>query len=88
LRRRRNEPCRADRRCPLPGDLEGTQQSGIPFDLKIASLGKDGQIIEYVRNIATAILEKDPSLENEQNVILKSEMKRIFSRSQTWSKIS
>jgi ATP-dependent DNA helicase RecG len=71
-----------------PGDLEGTQQSGIPFDLKIASLGKDGQIIEYVRTIASTILEKDPTLSNEQNNILKSEMKRLFSTSQTWSKIS
>jgi ATP-dependent DNA helicase RecG len=71
-----------------PGDLEGTQQSGIPFDLKIANLAKDGQIIEYVRNIASAILEKDPALENSQNAILKSEMKRIFGRNQTWSQIS
>ncbi len=39
-----------------PGDIEGTLQSGIPFDLKIANLGKDGQIIEYVRNIAEGIL--------------------------------
>jgi ATP-dependent DNA helicase RecG len=71
-----------------PGDLEGTQQSGIPFDLKIASLGKDGQIIEYVRNIATGILEKDPSLELDQNLILKIELKRLFSQKQSWSNIS
>jgi ATP-dependent DNA helicase RecG len=71
-----------------PGDLEGTQQSGIPFDLKIANLGKDGQIIEYVRHIAENILEKDPSLESGQNSILKSELKRQFSKSQSWSNIS
>ena len=71
-----------------PGDLEGTQQSGIPFDLKIANLGKDGQIIEYVRNIATEILEKDPGLSHENNLILRSEMNRLFSRRQTWSSIS
>jgi ATP-dependent DNA helicase RecG len=71
-----------------PGDLEGTQQSGVPFDLKIANLGKDGQIIEYVRHIAENILEKDPSLESGQNSILKSELKRQFSKSQSWSNIS
>jgi ATP-dependent DNA helicase RecG len=71
-----------------PGDLEGTQQSGIPFDLKIASLGKDGQIIEYVRNIATGILEKDPMLADDQNLVLKYEMKRLFSQQHSWSNIS
>ena len=71
-----------------PGDLEGTQQSGIPFDLKIANLGKDGQIIEYVRNIATEILSLDPELEAEQNSILKRELKSLFGKSQVWSNIS
>jgi ATP-dependent DNA helicase RecG len=71
-----------------PGDLEGTQQSGIPFDLKIADLGKDGQIIEYVRGIANDILEKDPLLESIQNLILRTELKRIFSKKHSWSNIS
>jgi len=71
-----------------PGDIEGTQQSGIPFDLKIANLGRDGQIIEYVRNIADEILQKDPLLENNQNHILRSELKRLFSQQQSWSNIS
>jgi ATP-dependent DNA helicase RecG len=71
-----------------PGDLEGTQQSGIPFDLKIANLGRDGQIIEYVRNITTGILEKDPELSHDNNQILRSEMGRLFSRRQSWSNIS
>lgn len=71
-----------------PGDIEGTQQSGIPFDLKIANLGKDGQIIEYVRNIANEILLNDPTLENSQNTILGIEMKRLFRKQQSWSSIS
>ncbi|MBA4321749.1 MAG: ATP-dependent DNA helicase RecG [Odoribacter sp.] len=71
-----------------PGDLEGTQQSGIPFDLKIANLGKDGQIIEYVRNIAAEILSSDPQLETEQNAILKKELTTLFGRSKIWSSIS
>lgn len=70
-----------------PGDIEGTMQSGIPFDLKIANLGKDGQIIEYVRNIAEGILSRDPLLEDNGNIILRSELKRIFSVSQSWSNI-
>ena len=71
-----------------PGDIEGTLQSGIPFDLKIANLGKDGQIIEYVRNIAEDILLKDPLLEENRNLVLKTEMNRLFSVRQSWSNIS
>ncbi|MCX6334627.1 MAG: ATP-dependent DNA helicase RecG, partial [Bacteroidia bacterium] len=66
-----------------PGDIEGTQQSGIPFDLKISSLSKDGQLIEYVRNIAEDILSKDPLLEKNENAILVAELKRIFSKRQS-----
>ena len=71
-----------------PGDIEGTLQSGIPFDLKIADLGKDGQLIEYVRHIAEEILYNDPLLENNPNIILRSELKRLFSQRQSWSNIS
>jgi len=71
-----------------PGDIEGTQQSGIPFDLKIANLGKDGQILEYVRNIAEEILQNDPLLEDNRNMIFRTELKRLFSQQQSWSKIS
>ncbi|HBQ83864.1 MAG: ATP-dependent DNA helicase RecG [Bacteroidetes bacterium GWE2_41_25] len=71
-----------------PGDIEGTQQSGIPFDLKIASLGQDGQIIEYVRRIAENILTVDPLLDEPQNGLLKAELERLFSKKQSWSKIS
>jgi ATP-dependent DNA helicase RecG len=71
-----------------PGDIEGTQQSGIPFDLKISNLSRDGQIIEYVRNIADEILRKDPLLENPDNTLLRSELKRLFSQKLSWSNIS
>jgi ATP-dependent DNA helicase RecG len=71
-----------------PGDIEGTLQSGIPFDLKIADLGKDGQLIEYVRHIAEEILNLDPLLETNQNLIFRSELKRLFSQRQSWSNIS
>ncbi len=49
----------ADMRMRGPGDIDGTQQSGIPFDLHIANLGQDGQILQHARNIAEKILEKD-----------------------------
>jgi ATP-dependent DNA helicase RecG len=71
-----------------PGDIEGTMQSGIPFDLKIANLGKDGQLIEYVRSIAGDILTEDPALEESRNYILKSELMRLFGLKQSWSNIS
>jgi ATP-dependent DNA helicase RecG len=71
-----------------PGDIEGTMQSGIPFDLKISSLSKDGQLIEYVRNIAEDLLSKDPLLENPENLVLVTELKRLFSKRQSWSNIS
>lgn len=70
-----------------PGAIEGTMQSGIPFDLKIANLGKDGQIIEYVRNIAEGILARDPLLEDSRNLILKDGLTRLFSVNQSWSNI-
>lgn len=71
-----------------PGDIEGTQQSGIPFNLKIADLGKDGQLIEYVRNIAEEILASDPLLDNEINAVIKEELKKQAAGRQSWAKIS
>ncbi len=82
------EIAETDLRLRGPGDIEGTMQSGIPFDLKIADLGRDGQIIEYVRNIAEEIINKDPQLENKQNLILNTELKRLFSKRFSWSNIS
>jgi ATP-dependent DNA helicase RecG len=82
------EIAETDLRLRGPGDIEGTMQSGIPFDLKIADLGRDGQIIEYVRNIADEIISKDPHLENSQNLILNAELKRLFSKRFSWSNIS
>jgi ATP-dependent DNA helicase RecG len=71
-----------------PGDIEGTQQSGIPFDLKIASLGEDGQILQYARDIAQEILNRDNELSSPENEILVKQLKKL-SRSQVdWSNIS
>jgi ATP-dependent DNA helicase RecG len=71
-----------------PGDMEGTQQSGMPFELKIASLTQDGQILQFARDKATEILEDDPQLLKGENQILRIQMRRLL-RSQTdWSEIS
>ncbi len=64
------EIAEADLKLRGPGDLEGTQQSGIGFDLKIANLGKDGEILNLARNVATGLLEKDPLLQHPENKIL------------------
>jgi ATP-dependent DNA helicase RecG len=82
------EIAETDLRLRGPGDIEGTMQSGIPFDLKIADLGRDGQIIEYVRNIAEDILTLDPDLSKNENLILAAGLKRLFSKKQSWSNIS
>ena len=78
----------ADLQLRGPGDIEGTQQSGMPFELKIADLARDGAIIEYVRRIAGQIIELDPSLESEQNRILINQLARLFSKDQSWMLIS
>ncbi len=71
-----------------PGDIEGTQQSGIPFDLKIAHLGKDGQILQYARDIASEIIQKDPELKHEANKNLKKQLRKNILRAVSWSAIS
>ncbi len=58
-----------------PGDLEGTQQSGIGFDLKIANLGKDGEILKLARDVASEVLREDPFLKKEENLVLTENLK-------------
>ncbi len=71
-----------------PGDIEGTQQSGIPFDLKIASLAQDGQILQYARDVATKILEDDTGLKNDENKLLVKGLKKMSKSKINWSVIS
>jgi len=71
-----------------PGDIEGTQQSGIPFDLKIAHLGQDGQILQYSRDIAEKILNEDPELKSEKNISLARHLDKLFKRDVNWSVVS
>lgn len=78
----------ADLKLRGPGDLEGTQQSGLAFDLKIANLCKDAAIIEHVRGVAKEIIEMDPELVMEQNQLLLKELKRLKKTPFDWSAIS
>ncbi len=71
-----------------PGDIEGTQQSGMPFDLKIANLGKDGRILQTARNLAIDILEDDPGLVKGKNQFLVKNLKKFRSGDYDWSSIS
>ncbi|MBO5711071.1 MAG: ATP-dependent DNA helicase RecG [Rikenellaceae bacterium] len=64
-----------------PGDLAGTQQSGLAFDLKIASLAKDGALLERARTVAERILELDPELSHPQNSKLRI-LKKNFASAQ------
>lgn len=59
-----------------PGDLEGTQQSGLPIELSIASLAKDGQILSDARDYASHILEQDPDLSQLKNRPLLQELQQ------------
>ena len=68
--------------------MEGTQQSGIAFDLKIANLGQDGQLIQYVRDIAESILDNDPNLEQKENYLLAKQLKKISNKKVDFSVIS
>ncbi|MDD2797319.1 MAG: ATP-dependent DNA helicase RecG [Bacteroidales bacterium] len=78
----------ADLKLRGPGDLDGTQQSGDPFKLKIASLVYDGQVLQLARDIASEILEVDPELRNQENLVLKSELEKVFRKDVNWSQIS
>ncbi len=78
----------ADLQLRGPGDLDGTQQSGLPFDLHIASLSTDGQILEIARQAAESILEKDPLLEDEHNRIYKRQLDLLRIEAHNWSEIS
>lgn len=82
------EIAEADLKLRGPGDLEGIQQSGIPFDLKMANIARDGQILQFARNLAGKILDLDPSLEKNENKILVKELTRQKKSFTDWSLIS
>ena len=78
----------ADLQLRGPGDMEGTQQSGIPFELKIADLAKDAQMLEIARNTAWDILEEDPTLSKPENRMLVLQLRKMKNNAVNWSAIS
>jgi len=82
------ELAEADLRMRGPGDLEGTQQSGLAFDLHISDLSKDGQILEDARRTADHILEDDPLLQKESNKLMKSVLSSLRKEITDYSGVS
>lgn len=71
-----------------PGDLEGTQQSGMAFDLKIANLARDGQILQYARAAAQDVIDNDPDERHPENEILWRRLKELRKTNVNWGAIS
>ena len=82
------EIAEADLKVRGPGDLEGTQQSGMAFDLKIANLARDGALIEHVREIAKQIVAEDPELSRPENILMGRMLRRLKKSQFDWSSIS
>ncbi len=78
----------ADLQLRGPGDLEGTLQSGTPFDLHIANLATDGRLVALARQAAKDILDQDPLLEDEMNRIYKRRLDTLRIEAHNWSDIS
>ena len=77
-----------DMRMRGPGDLQGTLQSGMPFDLRIANLATDGRILEEARALAHEVLEADPQHNRSYNDILWRQLSRTRKHEINWSEIS
>ena len=82
------EIAEADLKLRGPGDLEGTQQSGVAFDLKIADIARDGQLLQYVRDIAEALLDADPNGERPENAVVWKQLKELRKKNVHWAVIS
>ncbi|NDW18443.1 ATP-dependent DNA helicase RecG [Dysgonomonas sp. 216] len=82
------EIAEADLKLRGPGDLEGTQQSGVAFNLRIANLVRDGEIVNFAREIADKVLDEDPDLSTPKNLILKRQLKKLSGNRFNWGIIS
>ena len=78
----------ADLKLRGPGDLEGTQQSGMAFDLKIANIARDGQLVQLARTEAQAIIDADPQCELSQNSLLWNRLRELKKTHINWAAIS
>lgn len=77
-----------DMRLRGPGDMDGTQQSGIAFNLKVANLAHDGQIVQLTRDDAEQYLRNDPDLTSAEGRQLDAHLRLLFDKRQSWSEIS
>ncbi len=82
------EIAEADLKLRGPGDIEGTQQSGVAFDLKIANLARDGQLLQYVREVAEHIIDDDPQAVKPEYTVVWRHLAEIRKHSVDWSAIS
>lgn len=71
------EIAEADLKLRGPGDLEGTQQSGVAFDLKIADIARDGQLLQYVREVASRVVDEDPTCIRPENAVLWQQLQAL-----------
>ena len=78
----------ADLKLRGPGDLEGTQQSGMAFDLKIADIARDGQLVQMARDEAQLIIDDDPTCENPRYEMLWNRLKQLRKSNINWGVIS
>jgi ATP-dependent DNA helicase RecG len=78
----------ADLKLRGPGDLEGTQQSGIPFNLRIANIVRDSEILQYAREVAQKVLDEDPQMEHPDNLILRRQLRKLSGNRYNWGLIS
>ena len=82
------EIAEADLKLRGPGDLEGTQQSGVAFDLKIADIARDGQLLQHVREIASVIIDKDSTGSLPENEVLWRQLQALRKTHVNWAAIS
>ncbi len=82
------EIAEADLKLRGPGDLEGTQQSGVAFDLKIADIARDGQLLQHVRGIAERLLKEDPEGTHPGNAVVWKQLKELRKKNVNWAVIS
>lgn len=78
----------ADLKLRGPGDLEGTQQSGMAFDLKIADIARDGQTVQMAREEAQKIIEQDPECNKTENSMLWQRLAALRKTNVNWAAIS
>lgn len=82
------EIAEADLKLRGPGDLEGTQQSGVAFDLRIANITRDAQLLQHVREIARQVVEADPDGTAPHHAMMWARLRQMRKTSVNWSDIS